>query len=71
VGLTDQIVKRLGSILSGENLVTHLVKSRSFLKNVILSEAKNPATSTTFKVNLCPTNLQSLATETSSRNGLK
>jgi hypothetical protein len=41
VGLTDQIVKRLGSILSGENLVTHLVKSRSFLKNVILSEAKN------------------------------
>src|SRR4029077_12953687 len=41
VGLTDQIVKRLGSIFSCENLVTHLVKSRSFLKNVILSEAKH------------------------------
>src|SRR5215813_14414346 len=25
MGLTDQIVKRLGSILSGENLVTHLL----------------------------------------------
>jgi hypothetical protein len=41
VVLTDQIVKRLWPILSGENLVIHLVKSRSFLKNVILSEAKN------------------------------
>jgi hypothetical protein len=40
MGLADQIVKRLRPILSGKNLVTHLVKSRSFLKNVILSEAK-------------------------------
>jgi hypothetical protein len=41
VGLADQIVKRLRPIFSGENLVTHVVKSRSFLKNVILSKAKN------------------------------
>jgi hypothetical protein len=40
VVLADQIVKRLRPILSGENLVIHFVKSRSFLKNVILSEAK-------------------------------
>jgi hypothetical protein len=42
VVLADQIVKRLGPVFSGENLVTHLVKSRTFRKNVILSEAKNP-----------------------------
>jgi hypothetical protein len=41
VGLADQIVKRLRAILSGENLVIHALKSRSFLKNVILSDAKN------------------------------
>ena len=41
VALADQIVKRLRPILSGEYLVIHLVKSKSFLKNVILSEAKN------------------------------
>jgi hypothetical protein len=41
VVLADQIVKRLRPILSGENFVIHFVKSRSFLKNVILSEAKN------------------------------
>jgi hypothetical protein len=41
VRLAYQIVKRLRPILSGEDLVIHFVKSRSFLKNVILSEAKN------------------------------
>jgi hypothetical protein len=41
VGLADQIVKRLRAILSSKNLVIHFVKSKSFLKNVILSEAKN------------------------------
>src|SRR5882672_4758433 len=40
VSLTDQIVKRLRPILSGEDLVIHFAKSRSFLRNVILSEAK-------------------------------
>jgi hypothetical protein len=39
--LADQVVKRLRPILSGENLVIHFVKFRSFLKNVILSEAKD------------------------------
>jgi hypothetical protein len=41
VGLADQIVKRLRPILPCENLVIHVIKSRSFLKNVILSEAKS------------------------------
>jgi hypothetical protein len=41
VVLTDQIVKRLWPIFSGKDLVIHLDKSRSFLENVILSEAKN------------------------------
>src|SRR6476619_3982889 len=41
MSLADQVVKGLRPILSGENLVIHGLKSRSFLKNVILGEAKN------------------------------
>lgn len=40
VVLTDQVVECLWPIFSGEYFVTHLVKSRTFLKNVILGEAK-------------------------------
>jgi len=40
VGLTDQIVKRLRPILSGEDLVFTSLSLEAFFKNVILSEAK-------------------------------